>query len=125
MPKWHGRDRRERGSLASAGVTSRQDDDASGAMAPGESADADDRLFQAVVCRRIAHPDVALARRPERAARHHGHPLLDEEPLGELVGRQARRRDPGERVEGPPRLERIEPEAVEAVDEEPPAAVVL
>ena len=49
-----------------------------------------ERLLEPLVRGRVAHPHVALARRPEGTARDDRDVLLDQQPLGELPRRQAR-----------------------------------
>ena len=65
---------------------------------------------------------MALARRPEGAAGDDRDVLLLEQACGERFRVEARRRDPREGVEGAPRLERLEADRVEAVDDEPAPA---
>ena len=83
------------------------------------------RLLEPLVRGRVAHPDVAGARRPEGTPRDDRDALLGQQPLGERLVVEAGRADARERVERAARLERLEPERVEPVDDQPPAAVVL
>ncbi len=90
-----------------------------------EPADPAKRLLEPLVGRRVAHPDVAGAGRPEGTPRDDRHVLLVEQPLGELVVGEAGRADPREGVERAARLERLETEGVEPVDDEAATPVVL
>ena len=80
-------------------------------VAVDEPADADQRLLELLVARRVAGPDVALAGRPEGVARHDRDALLLEQPLGERLVVEAGR-DPGEGVERAARLEGRQPSAL-------------
>ena len=83
------------------------------------------RLLEPLVRGRVAHPDVPGARRAEGAAGHDRDPLLGQQPLGEGLVIEPGRADPREGVEGAARLEGVEPERVEPVDQQASAAVVL
>src|SRR5882672_4303995 len=83
---------------------------AGGPLAFHEGADTAERLLQALIGGRVARPDVALARRPERAARHDRDVLLLEQPRRERLAVEAGRR--GHLGEG---VERADDEATPAV----------
>ena len=96
------------------------------AVARHEPPDPHQRLLELLVGGRVAHADVARARRPERAARDDRDPLL-----GRAGARRTRRWSspveliPRERIERAARLERRQAQRVEAVDQQPAPAVVL
>src|SRR6187549_2965627 len=95
-------------------------------MASDEALDSIHGLDDLLVRGRIADPHVTGAGRPEGGARHDADPLLLEQRLRELRLVEAGGvRDAREAVEGSLRLEGIEADLVEAIRDEPPAAVVL
>src|ERR1041385_8764555 len=95
-------------------------------MAPfDEPPDPDHRLLEPLVGGRIARANVLRARHAEGAAGDHGDVLLLQEARRERVRVQAGGRDARERIEGAARLERLEPQRIEAVDEQPPTSGVL
>ncbi len=82
-------------------------------------------LLELFVRSAIAHAHVPSARRTESTPRDDRDVLLGQEPFGELVGRETRRGDPRERVERATRLEGLEADTIEAVDQQAPTSVVL
>src|SRR5450759_967773 len=78
-----------------------------------EPLDPHQRLLDLLVSGGVAHPHVALAGRPERVPGHHGHLLLAQQPLRELVRGEPCRGDLREGVEGTAGLESRQADAVE------------
>ena len=68
---------------------------------------------------------MAGAGRPEGTAWHDRHPFLQEQALRKDLVAQAGRGHPWEGVERATRLERLEPDGVQAIDDESPPPVVL
>src|SRR5579885_1311416 len=79
-----------------------------------ETPNAFDSLFQLFSGGAVGAAHVALARRAECAARHHRHPLLEEQLLGEVIGTEAGASNRGEGVERAVRLIAGQPLRVEA-----------
>src|SRR2546425_2310410 len=70
------------------------------AQAREESADPIQGLLEALIRGRVAHADMARARRPEGTAGNDSNPLLGQKSFGKrLVGQAGRGRNLGERVE--------------------------
>src|SRR5262245_52604799 len=69
------------------------------AISLDEAPHAFQRHCQLVARRTVRAAHETITRLPKRAARHHGYPLFEEEPLGEVVGAQTGARDGREGVE--------------------------